>query len=171
MTAKLHSFHGDWPLPHDPSARQHEHAGDKGDRKRARDRARRVQEDEVAQLREVRGDYRPRPRTPPTVLAGLSPFGRVALVISIPFGLPPALGTLLETRARLIPSTSPTCFFAVPAADAGLLTLAVFLRELVVRDFFADVDVRVTPALRGFEDADFFAKVPPSSRSNDVRAF
>jgi hypothetical protein len=94
--------------------------------------------------------YRPRPRTPPTTLAGFSRFRPAVLVISMPFGRPPRLGTLFETRARLMPSTSPTCFFAV-----------LFFADLAV--------VRVVRVVRDPEDVVFFAKLPPLE-SRDVEA-
>lgn len=77
----------------------------------------------------------------------------------MPFGRAPPLGTLLETRARLMPSTSPTCFFTELRADEVLLVVVFF--RVVPLDFAGPAVVRVAPALRGFVDADFFAKLSP----------
>jgi hypothetical protein len=61
-----------------------------------------------------------------------------------------------------MPSTSPTCFLPEPPADA--LLVAVFFRlEPIAADFVRAAVVRVAPLLRDFEDAVFFAKLPPSS--------
>lgn len=78
----------------------------------------------------------------------------------MPFGRPPPRGTVFETRARLMPSTSPTCFFTEPGTDA-LLAVVTFRPEAEPRAFGGASVVRVAPELRGFEDAVFFAKLPP----------
>lgn len=103
--------------------------------------------------------YLPRPRTPPTTRARFGAF-RPAVAISIPLGRRPPLGTLFDTLARLMPSTSPTCFFAERGAAEALL--AVFFRvEAAPRDVTGAALLRVPPALRGLEDVIFFAKLPP----------
>ena len=70
--------------------------------------------------------------------------GRLGRLSSIPFGFPPrsfvARGTLAGTRARLMPSTSPTCFFGrllaflaavdFAAADLAAVDDFVLLRVL-----------------------------------------
>jgi hypothetical protein len=66
---------------------------------------------------------------------------RGRLPTSIPFGFPPrsfvARGTEAGTRARLMPSTSPTCFFGrllllafLPAVDLAAVDDFVLLRVL-----------------------------------------
>lgn len=82
-------------------------------------------------------------------------------MISMPFGRPPPRGTLFETRARLMPSTSPTCFFTEPWADDALLAVVAFRLEAAPRAFVGTAVVRVAPELRVLEDAVFFAKLPP----------
>src|SRR5262245_52795071 len=55
---------------------------------------------------------------------------------SIPFGFPPrspvARGTWLGTRARLMPITSPTCFFGPPLSFARATTAIGLLVFLVI---------------------------------------
>jgi hypothetical protein len=84
----------------------------------------------------------------------------------MPFGRRPPLGTLFETRARLIPSTSPTCFFTDSLPDEVLVAVDLLRPDIVSRDFARTV-VRFALLLRPI---DFFAKVSPFAGLNDARA-
>jgi hypothetical protein len=69
---------------------------------------------------------------------------------------------LFDTRARLMPRTSPTCFFAEPwTGDFSLADL--FRVEAAPLDPVGTALLRVAPEWRCVEDVVFLAKLSPLS--------